>query len=352
LVKTIWGPLQRAVVGTIVFWVIAGASAVLAEVKIEHNPVKKARSGNRIELGAEIKDKKAQIKEVRAYFKSGYDSRFWFAPMRSNGKRYVAVLPAPALGAETVQYRLYAVNGKNEFVKTDLFTIRIEDDEQALARLEAKEPTSVDLDLDEIEHVRDLARGGGEPDPSQRVEVRNDVPGSQAPADIPGFQDYIVMAEASPAAAGAGLGAASSVGVGGGIGTGTILGGAAVLGGVAVAAGEGGGGGDGNKASTPPADRVVQCDNLTQSGSNTPETIAVELAKRSGTFGFSWEMFGIKDRMIVRYQGSVLHDTGCVSGNGRISRNYSGSQTAITVEVIPNCEGTTGTSWNFTVACP
>jgi hypothetical protein len=150
--------------------------------------------------------------------------------------RYVGILPAPALGAETVQYLIYAVSSAGDFVKTAVYTIRIDDDERALARAEARQPTDVEIDLDRIEQARDLARRAGEPDPSTRVEVRNDVPGSTEPTSLPGFDDYIVMADAAPAAAGAGLAGAAVAKGAGGIGVGKVVGGALLLGGVAVAA--------------------------------------------------------------------------------------------------------------------
>lgn len=226
----------RGICGATLVLAILGADAVSAKVKIEHDPIAKSKSGRRIEIEAGIKDKQAGVKDARVYFKSGYDSRFWFAPMRVSGNKYLGILPAPALGADTVEYRIYAVNGSGQFVKTQLYTIKIDDDEEALARLQHKQPTDVELDLDQIEQVRDLARRGGEPDPSTRVEVRNDVPGSVNPSQIPGFHDYIVMANAAPAAAGAGLGAATAIKAGGaGLGKGAVLGTLAGLGGVAAA---------------------------------------------------------------------------------------------------------------------
>jgi hypothetical protein len=334
--------------------VLLAGPALLAAVKIEHDPVEKSKSGHRIELEAEIKDKAAGVHEARAYFKSGHDTRFWFAPMRPVGGKHVGILPAPALGAETVEYRIYAVNGVQDFVKTQTYVIQIKDDEKALARMEAKEPTNVEIDLDQIEQMRDLAREAGEPDPSSQVEVRNDVPGSEMPTNLVGFQDYIVMAEAVPAAAGAGLaGAATVTASGAGIGAGAILGTTLALGGVAAAVGEADsgddGGGDGGGTGGPGA---IACNNQEEAGSDNPVTIDVELGQRSGTFTFQYQMFTQRDRMRVIYQGATLFDTGCVSGSASRMVSYNGSNTHITVDVIPNCNGGSGTLWEFTVLCP
>lgn len=210
-----------------------------AKVKIDHDPVESSRSGRRIAIAAEVADRGAAIREARAYFRAESDTRFWFAPMRPQGDdRFLGILPAPALGAGKVHYRIYAVNSAGEFVKTELFTIRIEDDREALRRAEAREPTDVEIDLDRIEQLRDLARRAGEPDPATRVEVRNDVPGSQQPTSLTGFADYVVLADAVPAAAGAGLAGAATVKAGGGVGAGKVVGGALLLGGLAFAATE------------------------------------------------------------------------------------------------------------------
>ena len=98
-----------------------------------------------------------------------------------------------------------------------------------------------------------------------------------------------------------------------------------------------------------------ECDDQQVAGGDTPETRVIEMGATSGTFVFEWEMFTLKDRAIVTYEGNVLHDTGCVGGGGTVSLTYAGSSSAITVEVIPNCDPSQqgfGTLWNFTVNCP
>jgi hypothetical protein len=94
------------------------------------------------------------------------------------------------------------------------------------------------------------------------------------------------------------------------------------------------------------------CNSNTHQGGDTPETHNVEMGQPSGTFTFSWDMYTIKDRMIVSYAGTQLYDTGCVSDIGSVSLSYAGTSTQVTVDVLPNCEGTTGTAWDFTVGCP
>ena len=105
----------------------------------------------------------------------------------------------------------------------------------------------------------------------------------------------------------------------------------------------------------PGPGQVVQCNDLTIAGGDTPETHTVELNQTSGTFNFLYETYGIADRMIVKYQGNTLYDSGCVTTVSTVSQtiSYSGTSTQVIVEIQPNCSGTTtGTAWTFTVTCP
>ncbi len=61
----------------------------------------------------------------------------------------------------------------------------------------------------------------------------------------------------------------------------------------------------------------------------------------------------IRDRIRILHDGLVLLDTGCVSGRATRMLNFSGLASFVSVEVLPNCSGTTsGTAWNYTLACP
>jgi hypothetical protein len=104
---------------------------------------------------------------------------------------------------------------------------------------------------------------------------------------------------------------------------------------------------------TPPVNPpVVQCSTQQLAGADTPETRQVELAKTSGTFQFDFETYQVKDQIIVTYEGRTLLDTGCVGAAASQLLTYSGSSTRISVEVIPNCVGETGTQWTWTAHCP
>jgi hypothetical protein len=112
-----------------------------------------------------------------------------------------------------------------------------------------------------------------------------------------------------------------------------------------------------NQPSTPPQapptnPPVVQCSTQQLAGRDTPETRLVELAKTSGTFQFDFNTQTQKDRIIVSYEGKTLLDTGCVGTAATHFLNYLGNDTRVSVEVVPNCEGGSGTQWAWTTHCP
>lgn len=97
---------------------------------------------------------------------------------------------------------------------------------------------------------------------------------------------------------------------------------------------------------------VAQCSSTQNAGADTPDTRSIELGKSSGQFDFSYNTYTQKDQILVKYQGTTLFDTGCVGTSGTKALTYNGSSTQITVQVIPNCAGGSGTAWNYSVACP
>jgi hypothetical protein len=95
------------------------------------------------------------------------------------------------------------------------------------------------------------------------------------------------------------------------------------------------------------------CNDQQVAGGDTPDTRIIELGQVSGTAQFDFDTYSIPDDIIVTYEGRVLLDTGCVGTSGSQSLPYSGSSTAMTVEVRPNCQGgTSGTQWDYTLHCP
>ena len=97
---------------------------------------------------------------------------------------------------------------------------------------------------------------------------------------------------------------------------------------------------------------VGQCDQQQVAGGDTPDTRNIEVGQTSGTFTFDYSTYSIRDRIIVSYQGTTLLDTGCVGESQSRQLTYGGSSTQVTVSVEPNCDGSTGTAWDYTVHCP
>lgn len=316
----------------------ANADTAPVTTEIEHSPVGEVVAGKRIPLEVEVEDE-AGVKVVRIYFKASEAADYSFVALQAiDDETYSGVLPAPANGAGTIEYLILVQNGNNQVVKSQTYVVTVEDDDDAAAAVAENNPIQVYTELE------------------------------QAPMEITGFSDNIVvdvvesaaklgvvaglysMAKAGSSSSGAV--AAGTVTASSGISTTAVVLGAvaaaAVAGGVAAAA----------VASSDDDDdsggNVITgtCNATATSGSDAPETHNISLGKSSGTFGFSWDMVGIPDRMVVSVAGRALFDTGCVSGSGSRNISFSGGSTA-TVSVTPNCAGnTSGTYWQFNVGCP
>jgi len=227
--------------------VLANAGAALAEdskasTKISHKPLKYFVPGHRITVNAEVTDQTG-VTVVRAYFRASEQADYVFVSMNPAADgTYQGILPAPAKETQNITYLFLAVNGKNQVVKTQTFTVNREDKEKVPAWQQA----------------------GSE----GNIQVSTEL--AQAPESISGFTDSIAMdvvessarfgfvaggiyTAAQMASAGGTDGAAAAAGSAGtvsasaGLSTAAIAGigagVAAVAGGIAAAGSSGGGGG-------------------------------------------------------------------------------------------------------------
>lgn len=106
-------------------------------------------------------------------------------------------------------------------------------------------------------------------------------------------------------------------------------------------------------ADIEPPPPLAQCSSVQNAGGDTADTRTVPLGRPSGSFSLSYQMFTIKDQIRVLYDGRTLFDSGCVGGSKTQLIPYSGLASFVTIQVTPNCSGnTSGTAWNYTVACP
>jgi len=362
-------------------------AAEASTAKVKHKPPQeKYIPGFRIKLEAEIKDTKGVLL-ARCYFKTKKNKTFAFVDMlHLADSDYRAILPAPWLNSQAVEYVFVVVNEEKQVSRTQVFSIEEGETKEATKWKESGDIQEVRLDKaqdaaeqykqmkKEIENKYHKERPRYQTETGEEsMVVKSDLAVSRV--DLYGFYDNAMLVEVpadlkygllakdlySPAAiSGAGGSSAVSASTGGtaagtiaatsGISTGTLIGigaGVAILGGAAAV---GSSSSSEDEEDAPPG--TTPCNQTVQAGGDAPESHNINLAKKSGTFLFKWEMFGIKDRMTVVYQGNIIFDTGCVSGNGTKSITYSGNSQVVTVNVQPNCLGTTGTGWNFQVGCP
>ena len=94
------------------------------------------------------------------------------------------------------------------------------------------------------------------------------------------------------------------------------------------------------------------CNDKQEAGGNAPEVHNINLGQSFGSFVFDYQTYSIKDQIIVSQGGQTIFNSGCVGESGSVSLNLNGFSSTISVRVNPNCDGTSGTSWNFTVHCP
>uniref|UniRef100_A0AC34QSR9 Uncharacterized protein n=1 Tax=Panagrolaimus sp. JU765 TaxID=591449 RepID=A0AC34QSR9_9BILA len=107
-------------------------------------------------------------------------------------------------------------------------------------------------------------------------------------------------------------------------------------------------------ANSPCATSCSTCDGQQVAGADTPVTRRYRMNTTAAQYiQFSYQTYEVKDRIIVSYEGKNLFDSGCVgTGTTRyFPISYNGTSKELRVDVEPNCKGTTGTAWDFTLPC-
>ena len=94
---------------------------------------------------------------------------------------------------------------------------------------------------------------------------------------------------------------------------------------------------------------IAKCPSTQESGGQGITPLNIDMRWTSGTFHVDYQMYGIKDQLIISYEGETIYDTGLVSGEGSFSVSFSGSSTIVTVTMNAPEEGT---EWDVTVGCP
>ena len=70
-----------------------------------------------------------------------------------------------------------------------------------------------------------------------------------------------------------------------------------------------------------------------------------------GTINVSFNAQAVKDQLILFANGSVIVDTGCISGIYSQSISILSGTTTLRVQVIPDCEEIGGTLWTLSITC-
>jgi hypothetical protein len=95
-----------------------------------------------------------------------------------------------------------------------------------------------------------------------------------------------------------------------------------------------------------------RCNDTQKAGGDAPEIHQIDLGMTSGIFRFDYQTFDVKDQIIISQGGMTIFNSGCVGESRSVQVQFSGYTSVIEVRVNPNCSGSSGTAWNFTVHCP
>jgi len=94
----------------------------------------------------------------------------------------------------------------------------------------------------------------------------------------------------------------------------------------------------------------IQC-GTSISGGDLPTVHLFNVNSTSGTVSFRYDAQSVKDRFLVYSGGTMLFDSGCVSGTYTIPLTFSAANSQVRVVTIPSCLGDSGTGWSFNVGC-
>lgn len=95
-----------------------------------------------------------------------------------------------------------------------------------------------------------------------------------------------------------------------------------------------------------------RCNDTQKAGGDAPEVHRIDLGMTSGVFKFDYQTYDVKDQIIISQGGRTIFNSGCVGESRSVQVQFSGYTSVIEVRVNPNCSGSSGTAWNFTVHCP
>lgn len=106
-------------------------------------------------------------------------------------------------------------------------------------------------------------------------------------------------------------------------------------------------------AQQPAVTHNSNCNDQQQAGGDAPEVHNINLGQAFGSFTFDYNVYSVKDQIIISQSGQTIFNSGCTSGSKSLQIMLNGFGNQISVRVNPNCDGnSSGTQWKFTVHCP
>lgn len=98
---------------------------------------------------------------------------------------------------------------------------------------------------------------------------------------------------------------------------------------------------------------LPKCNALSVAGGDLPDTRDINFGASTGDFTFYYQTYTVRDQIDIFHGSTNLLSTGCVgqSSTVRLSLSPEMNSNSITVKVTPNCQGSTGTAWDYVVSC-
>ena len=169
----------------------AADKEVKVTTAIKYKPIDYFISGKRIRLNAKITDK-AGVNLARCYFRAVEEADFVFVGLKEiKTNQYEGILPSPSKDTETIEYLFLAVNGANQVIKSQRFTVAKKDDEKTPAWQEVSSEGDI--------HVTTELPQATEPPPGFSDSIVVDVAESSARFGLAAGGIYTITAEAGGA---------------------------------------------------------------------------------------------------------------------------------------------------------
>lgn len=93
------------------------------------------------------------------------------------------------------------------------------------------------------------------------------------------------------------------------------------------------------------------CDDVTVAGNDFPDSRIINVGQSKGSIRLSYQTYTVKDQIDVYYESKLIFTTGCVGDSGTKKLEINGKETSVKIMVNPDCDGGSGTAWNYALQC-